>query len=72
MNDLGSFIIFLKTQMLKILSIRNIYLSQSDYINKILNIFKLKNSSLRNTPIKSKLRFIKVKAGKKSSNKFRK
>ena len=72
MNNLGPFITFLKTQISRILLIRNIYLSQSDYINKILNIFRLEDLSPRDIPIKSKLKFIKVKTSKKNSNKFRK
>ena len=70
-NDLGSFIIFLKIQMSKISLIKNIYLSQSNYINKILDIFRLEDLSLKDTLMELKLRFTKAKAGKESSNKFR-
>ena len=72
MNNLEPFITFLETQISKILLIKNIYLSQSDYINKILNIFRLKNLSPRNTLIESKFKFIKAKIGEKSSNKLKK
>ena len=72
MNNLGLLIIFLGTQVSKILLIEDIYLSQSSYINKILNIFGLKDLSPRDILIKSKLRLTKTKVDKKSFNEFRK
>ena len=58
--------------MSRILLIKNIYLSQSDYINKIFNIFRLENLSPRDILIESKFRLIKTKAGEKNSNKLKK
>ena len=55
MNDLGLFITFLGTQMSRISLTGNIYLSQSDYINKILDIFGLEDLSPRDTSMESKL-----------------
>ena len=71
MNDLGPLITFLGMQMSRVSPTRNIHLSQSGYINKILNIFRLEDLSPRDTSMESKLRLIKVKAGKKSFNEFR-
>ena len=72
MNDLGPLTTFLRTQVSRVLSTGDIYLSQSGYINKILDIFGLKDSSPRDTLMESKLRLTKAKAGKKSSNELRK
>ena len=58
-------------QVSKISPTEDIHLSQSDYINKILNIFGLEDLNLRDTPMESKVRFTKVKTGKKSFNEFR-
>ena len=72
MNDLRPLIIFLGMQVSRISPIRDIHLSQSGYINKILNIFKLKDLSPRDIPIESKLQLIKAKVGEESFNEFRK
>ena len=72
MNDLGPLTTFLKTQISKISPTKNIHLSQSGYINKILDIFELKDLSLKDILMESKLQLIKAKASKKSSNKLKK
>ena len=71
MNDLGPLIIFLGTQVSRVLSTGDIHLSQSGYINKILDIFGLEDSSPRDTSMESKLRLTKAKAGEESSNELR-
>ena len=71
MNDLGPLTTFLGTQVSKISPTGDIHLSQSGYINKILDIFGLEDSSPRDTSMESKLRLTKAKAGEESSNELR-